>query len=142
MNKKLIDHLSEKSKRIAFFFFFLIFTSYYVYAQQFPSGNYTVTAKVDEIGTGNPIEMKFNFYFEKEKVSMRLDTNVASEAYCEGQYAVMKNKNGIYRLKYKGEGICSDDGDINIFYIKKSKNDYYIKSGRFDKNNWQKLKKL
>ena len=50
---------------------------------------------------------------------MRLDTNVASEAYCEGQYAVMKNKNGIYRLKYKGEGICSDDGDINIFYIKK-----------------------
>lgn len=52
---------------------------------------------------------------------MRLDTNVASEAYCEGQYAVMKNKNGIYRLKYKGEGICSDDGDINIFYIKKVK---------------------
>jgi hypothetical protein len=46
----------------------------------------------------------------------------------------MKSKNGIYRLKYKGEGICLDDGDTNTFYNKKSKHNYYIRSGRFDSN--------
>lgn len=77
MNKNLLT-IYQRNQKNSFLFFFLIFTSYNVYAQQFPSGNYTVTAKVDEIGTGNPIEMKFNFILKKEKVSMRLDTNVAS----------------------------------------------------------------
>ncbi|WP_326982235.1 hypothetical protein VUJ46_18835 [Chryseobacterium sp. MYb264] len=125
-------------KTISVFAFILFFNSY---AQNFPNGNYTITTKVEEIGTENIINMKFDFYFDTDKVFLRLDTKNSQEAYCEGEYSLKENKNKILILKYIGEGICSSDSIINTIYVKRIKKFYYIKSGRFESNKWLKLEK-
>ncbi|KFE96954.1 hypothetical protein [Chryseobacterium luteum] len=122
--------------------FFLLFLFLNSCAQKYPSGNYTIITEVDEIGTGNLIDMKFELHFEKSKMFLRVDTNISTEAYCEGEYSIKKNKNKILVSKYIGEGICSSDSRINTIYIKKIENIYYIKSGRFNNDKWLKLKKV
>ena len=126
-------------KIIVIFTFLLCFNSY---AQNHPKGNYTITTKVEEIGTENIIKMKFDFHFNVNKIFLRLDTHNSLEAYCEGEYSAKENKNKILVLKYIGEGICSSDITINTIYIKKINTLYYIKSGRFVSNKWLKLEKV
>ncbi len=111
-------------------------------AQNYLSGNYTITTTVEEIGTENKINMKFDFHFSDNKIYLRLDTNNSLQAYCEGEYSVEENRNKVFILKYDGEGICSNDSTINTMYIKKHKNFYFIKSGRFISNKWLKLEKI
>lgn len=126
-------------KKIVYILLLIVFFN--GYAQRNPIGNYTLTTKIEEIGSGNSISLKFDFYFRRDKAFLRIDTDNSLEAYCEGPYSVKNNKNKLWVLKYTGEGICSDDSRINTIYVKKVNQFFYIKSGRFESNQWLKLKK-
>ena len=127
-------------RKIISVFFFLLF--FYSCAQEFPCGNYTITTKVEEMETENTINMKFDFHFNKSSATLKVDTINSLEAYCEGQYLLKEKKNKILFFKYVGEGICSNEISINTFAIKKIKEFYYIKSGRFSTDKWFKLEKI
>lgn len=104
-------------------------------------GSYFINAKVSSITTGETISIGFNLYVENDKkATLRLSTDASSEAYCEGDYKLSSESN-LIKLQYTGEGICTDDNEESNIYIKKEREQYYIKSKRFENQDWQELTK-
>ncbi|MXO05616.1 hypothetical protein [Flavobacterium sp. HBTb2-11-1] len=102
-------------------------------------GSYFIKTKVSSIETGDPIEINFYFEFQNSNAILSIGTKNSLEAYCEGSYAVVKDKDGL-KLKYTGEGTCTSDEEESSFLIKKENDQYYIKSKRFINEDWQLFK--
>lgn len=107
-----------------------------------PLGMFTINTTVESITSEKEIRLKFNFYFQNEQeMNLKISTDNYEEAYCEGKYKLVKNKN-IIEVKYDDEGICTDNVEESNFYIKKENSKILIKSKRFINQNWQELTKV
>jgi hypothetical protein len=102
-------------------------------------GSYFIKTKVASVETGDPIEISFYFEFQTSSAILSIGTTNSLEAYCEGSYAIVKDKEGV-KLKYTGEGTCTSDEEESSFLIKKENDQYYIKSKRFINEDWQLFK--
>lgn len=102
-------------------------------------GSYFIKTKVESIETGDLMEISFYFEFQTSGAILSIGTKNSLEAYCEGSYAVIKDKEGL-KLKYTGEGTCTSDEEESSFFVKKENDQYYIKSKRFINEDWQLLK--
>ncbi|WP_333852017.1 hypothetical protein [Epilithonimonas sp.] len=105
------------------------------------AGMYSINADVESLISEETIKIKFNFYFEnKEKMNLRIQTDISEDAYCEGQYQLTKNKDFLI-ASYADEGICTDNIEDSRFYVKTENSKVYIKSKRFLNQDWQVLRR-
>ncbi|OXA99108.1 hypothetical protein B0A81_21475 [Flavobacterium plurextorum] len=89
-------------------------------------GSYFIKTKVVSVETGDPIEINFYFEFQTSDVILSIGTKNSLEGYCEGSYAIVKDKEGL-KLKYTGDGTCTSDEEESSFLIKKENDQYYKK---------------
>ena len=107
-----------------------------------PIGMFAIDTKVESMTSDKIIKLKFNFYFQNEQeMNLKISTDKYEEAYCEGKYKLIKNKN-ILEAKYDDEGICTDNSVESNFYLKIENSKIYIKSRRFADQDWQELSKV
>ena len=112
-------------------------------------GYYKIKTMAPRINSDDDIEVGFIFYFDKTKVILSQTASDVLETYCEGEYVIKKNKDNTITLNYNMHQSdmpgkpCVPESDLNevSFQIKKSGDEFYIKSQRFSKNEWQKLEK-
>lgn len=97
-------------------------------------GNYELSTKAISEYDNKQFTIYYNINVESETSAMLSISAKHSEDYwCEGNYRLTIENNIIH-----AKGKCDQD-DINDFYIKYSDGSYFIKSKRFENQDWLKI---
>lgn len=99
-------------------------------------GNYNIKTKA--ISDGDNKEFIIRYYISidsSDKAILSIGAEHSEDYWCEGDYYLTKENNILH-----AKGKCDQD-DTNDFYLKYENGEYYIKSKRFEDQDWQVLNK-
>ena len=110
-------------------------------------GYYKIKTMAPHYNSDDDVEVEFIFSFSENKVYISQIASDYLDTYCEGEYLIKRNKDNTITLNYNINQAdmpgkpCVQESDLNevSYQIKKSGDEFYIKSQRFSKNEWQKL---
>jgi hypothetical protein len=99
-------------------------------------GDYSIKTKAISYQENHQeIDLRYYINIKGKKAILSIGAEFSEDYWCEGDYYLDINNEGIYAI-----GKCNED-DINDFAIKQAKNQFYIKSNRFKNKDWQILTK-
>lgn len=127
INEDTLIHLTDLSKIIE-----VINTEF----KQYWDGDYVIKTKaISNAEDHQVIDLKYYINIKGNKAILSIGAESSEDYWCEGDYYLESKDGGLYAV-----GKC-DENDINDFMIKQNKNEYFIKSKRFENIDWQLLAK-
>lgn len=111
-------------------------------------GMYNTNTVVENYETGEGVNVTYYLYFGKNYATLNFSNN--EFAFCDGKYFYNEKKDILYLVRDEDDGRpCpviqrkvdenNQSNDSELIAIKKIKNQYYIRSKRFYKKDWQLL---